>query len=311
MTPKPNVLIIVFDALRGDVRIPALQQLAKQGCTFPHALSAGTATCFSVAGMLFGGKDLLVYHQGKWKMAPQALSLAEVLRVSHETAFITGNFLLSKFEMLHRGFDYVHTPKLTGIFCPEEGAQVLEHARTWKKQVDPREPWFCYLHFFEPHAPYTTPLPDIEPPTERVAGGWTQDDMTPEEYTYLHQRYTHHAQVTVPPLLEQALTLADENTIIVVTSDHGQAFGEKGMIEHVNAHGPNIQEGVPRWDLLWQIPAVRSVPLIIVGPGISPAVDLTSVCTAWLGAYITAYLGQPPSEDDLVAEKLRDLGYIA
>jgi len=303
-----DVLIIIFDCLRHDhaLTVPALRDFMESSRWYPNTLSAGTATPQSTAGMLFGGDQLLVHDDGVWSLAPQAQSLAEVLPTEYSSGFFTGNFVLSIFSMLHRGFGHVWTPKLTGTFCPVQGAEVLSHAQAWWQETKP--PRFCYLHFFEPHPPYTTGIP-MAAPSEGVAGGYELLGMSEEEHAYLKTRAGAHAASTIPPLLEASLQMVGDETVVVVTSDHGQAFGEG----NVCAHGPNPSKLVEDLDLTWQIPAVRRVPFAIRVPGEEASRVLWPMCTSWLGKYLAPYLSIASDEDErqTIIEQLKSLGYMA
>jgi len=303
-----DILIIIFDCLRQDqaLTVPALREFMESARSYPDALSAGTGTPQAVAGILFGGDQLLAYEEGTFSLAPQARSLAEMLPTEYSSGFFTGNHMLSNFPMLHRGFGHVWMPKLTGTFCPVQGAEVFPHAQAWWQETKP--PRFCYLHFFEPHPPYTTEIPML-PPTERVAGGYEALRMSQEEYDYLKTRAAAHATSTIPPLLEGSLQMVGDETVVVVTSDHGQAFGEG----NVCAHGPNPSKLLEDLDLTWQIPAVRRVPFAIRLPGETPREVPGPTCVSWLGKYLAPHVGILTAEDErrTIIEQLQGLGYIA
>ncbi len=137
---------------------------------------------------------------------------------------------------------------------------------------DPDRPWFCYLSFDAPHPGLFVPeefenlysLDDIEdvPEVEPIPGGhregWRETewaDLTPEERRLSRLRfyalcsYADHLFGKVLNKLEE-IGEAD-NTIIVMTSDHGDMLGERGRITKYCLYDGSVR-----------------VPIILAGPGV-------------------------------------------
>src|SRR5262249_29012594 len=127
----------------------------------------------------------------------------------------------------------------------------------------------AYLHYMEPHDPYTPPVPPPAPAGMRpqIAAGWVRDaadkinwsaapPLTADEVAYLHRRYlgevTAWDQGLARPLGALDALGLSEDTIVVVTADHGEEFQEHGRL----THGSHLYEESIR------------VPLVVVGPGI-------------------------------------------
>src|SRR5262249_3466064 len=105
----------------------------------------------------------------------------------------------------------------------------------------PQKPFFAFLNYFDAHGPYLPP-----PPFNRKFGdGGPQPDLmvrrtwSPQEI----QRSIDAYDGALSYLDEQLGILLDklknqhllENTLIVVTSDHGEQFGEHGLFDHANS----------------------------------------------------------------------------
>lgn len=140
-------------------------------------------------------------------------------------------------------------------------------------------PWFAFLNYFEAHGPYLPP-----PPFEKMYMG--KPDSIVGRYWGRILRLYGPPPVPTPILAEsmdaydgaityldaqiQALLLALSdrrllsNTIVVVTSDHGELFGEHGII----SHGNNLY-----------LPVLH-VPLLIIAPGRVPAGTTISSLTS-------------------------------
>ncbi len=137
-------------------------------------------------------------------------------------------------------------------WAPEINHEFLD----WVRRDDAR-PFFAVLNYFDAHDPYRPP-----PPFDTAFGG---DGTTPSMAE--GRRYSAHdvERLTLAydasiafldhhfgALLDQLETMGIlDNTIVIVTSDHGEEFGEHGVFTHGHS--------------LYQ-PSLR-VPLVIVAPG--------------------------------------------
>jgi arylsulfatase A-like enzyme len=183
----------------------------------------------------------------------------------HTMAVTGGGYLSSKFGF-SRGFDeYIDLARSV-----DQGAKfLLENLRG---PVEAGRPVFVFLHTYEVHSPYDPPerfrqlfgdhsgavratsetLLDIQKETADV--------LTREDFEYLESLYDGEIRYTdevIGKLLASLETLGFlNNAIVVVTSDHGEEFGEHGGV----LHGGKLFE-----ELL-------HVPLIIGGAGIDRGV---------------------------------------
>jgi arylsulfatase A-like enzyme len=114
---------------------------------------------------------------------------------------------------------------------------------------DQNRPFFVFLNYFDIHDPYVPPQPyrsmfsPLEEPGGLINTYWGVDHiyvpMTPEQLQGEVDAYDG-ALVLVDQQIEQLLKgleargLAD-NTLVVIVSDHGESFGEHGLLQHTNA----------------------------------------------------------------------------
>jgi arylsulfatase A-like enzyme len=151
--------------------------------------------------------------------------------------------------------------------------QMRKEARVWAPQINEKfldwvgedegqRPYFAFLNYFDAHDPYEPPPPfDTLFSRAGVPGGVTMSEgkrYTPGEVEALIAAYDqsiayadHHLAMLLGELDSRGLL---ENTIVVVSSDHGEEFGEHGVF----THGHSMYQ-----------PALR-VPLVIAFPGKVP-----------------------------------------
>ena len=119
---------------------------------------------------------------------------------------------------------------------------VLERARAWIAEPDPR-PWFCMINMYDVHWPYVPAHESRERwvrPYEGPADGYLKrSDDYDEEHVLggrdkRHVRDLYDAEMwSLDQDVEAFLGALDlDRTAVVITSDHGEAFGEGGRWEH-------------------------------------------------------------------------------
>ena len=180
-----------------------------------------------------------VHENAGFIVGGEFLTLAEHLKAAgYATAAVVGAFPLDSRFGLDQGFDVYDDdfgPRDARKFAYGErkAGAVITRAAAWLEGR--KSPWFLWVHLFDPHHPYDPPEPFRTPYADRLYDG---------EVAY--------ADSEVGRLLE-LLNRADSegNTLVVLTSDHGEALGEHGEVTHgFLAYNPT----------LW-------VPLIVSLPG--------------------------------------------
>ncbi len=256
-----NVLLVSLDTLRarslgsyGQERrtSPRFDALAREGTLFEVAVVQSTLTPVSNMSLFtalypqrHGVTDL------KKPLDTEHIStLPEQLRrAGYATGAVTEDGLLQPALGFERGFDDYHENK-----SPEIGSTTGQIERTFQDAVrwmhDHRTlPFFLFVHTYQVHAPYTPPPP--------YRGGLGPTDSTGPAAD--RDRYEEEIQYTdawLARLWDGVRELGlDDRTILVVTSDHGEEFGEHGALDH----------GAQLYD------ETLLVPLVIRAPGLVPA----------------------------------------
>jgi arylsulfatase A-like enzyme len=305
----PAVVIVSIDTLRPDHLgcygyrrpiSPRIDAFRREAVMLREAIAAAPSTLASHASMF---TSLRVQHHGASVAAQSALrpgivTLAEVLqRAGFATASFNGGGELHRVWGLDRGFGVYESA--TDSSVSEIGQDTLagqvQLARPWLERVGPR-PFFLFLHTDEVHHPYT-PAPErlraLEPSysgnlpdrisirlLEKINSG--QRKLRPGDLEHIVAAYDAEiasADAGFGDLLDLLRGLGRyDSSIIVLTSDHGEAFGERG---EVGWHGDALYDEQIRIPLVVKLPGGQ-----VAGKTIEPqvrAIDLAPSLLSLLG----------------------------
>jgi choline-sulfatase len=265
--PQPlSVLLVTIDTLRADrlgaygdpkARTPVLDQVARQGVVFDRAYTPVPITLPAHVSIMTGLVPPAhgVRGNGSFSLGSTVPTLAEAMKASGRgTAAFVGGFPLAKRFGLGRGFDVYDDAmaKASSVnydFAERRATDVVASASRFLEGQP--GPVFVWVHLFDPHAPY-------DPPS-----AFRTDDSYRDEIA------------ATDAAVGQLLAVWDarpEPDVVVVTSDHGEAFGEHGEWSHS----------------LFVYDTTLRVPLLIRGPGFPAgghagvSVSLTDIATTIL-----------------------------
>jgi arylsulfatase A-like enzyme len=322
-----RVILVVVDTLRADALscysptrnpTPNVDRLAAESLLFTGARSPSPWTLPSVASLMTGASPLVHRTVEAGSILPASMpTLAERMSAAgyRTAAFGRATFLLPR-SRLDRGFDeYRWYPRLFPepplgsalvhrLRPPEEGHadRLTEMASEWiEEHAD--EDFFLWLHYFDVHLPYTPPF-EHRPQMEKPEGaGWTFNDLTEvrfgrrspslEQRRWIRELYEAEARYfdeQFAALLETLERLGlYEDTLIVLTSDHGEEFWEHEGFEH----GHTLYDEVIAVPLLVKLPG-RSEGRRVDGP----------VSTEDVAATILTACGLPHETGELLGSSL-------
>ncbi|HET7295391.1 MAG TPA: sulfatase [Vicinamibacteria bacterium] len=347
-TPAPStgsgisILLITIDTLRADhlgvygygrPTSPRIDALAAEGTVFDQAYTYWPKTRGSFVMMMTGRRPS---QNGYSKTHPGLVdfnpSIASVLKAAgYRTAATVDNPNVGRVHGYAKGFDaYRETWEETSLptewdrtqAISDDGVRFLASAR-------PEEPFFLWLHYVNPHAPYAPPPPwdgrfTPEPGGKRLKvvesfrGGIPKQWAIPgknrlADYVALYDGEVAAVDSEVGRVLDALHRSAvKERTLVVLTSDHGESLGE---------HGYYFDHGEDLFD-----PSLR-IPLVVVAPGaargrrsdlLASTLDLmptlldaaqVSYPPDLAGASLMAAVrgGAPPARDMLFAQNERHL----
>ncbi len=245
---------------------PELATWARQSAiVFENAVASAPWTLPSHVSMLSGLDADRHGVNHRLPMPAEIRSLPEVLRAAgYRTLAITGGGWMHPRYGFGQGFDrYRYWPPKTAK--DDELRLGVARAVEWLEEP-PTEPFFLFLHTFEAHSPHRRREPFYTAlggagetadsravVTERSSAPSATGYLVSKTFLWHHEgeglstvarddlqevvdRYDSgvaHADAQLGRLLQrlQELALA-ESTLVVVTSDHGEAFGEKGLDSH-------------------------------------------------------------------------------
>ncbi len=325
--PTRHIILISVDTLRPDhlgcygydrETSPRLDRLAREGAFFRAAVSTSSWTLPAHMSMLTGLLPVVHGVQKRHKALDPARPLVqEMLRdAGFRTAgFVSGAFVDERYGFA-RGFEtytnfweseedlFDGVPKdadLEGFLAQLQdqadraanrnitGPDVVRAASAWLAE-HANEPFFLFVHLWEPHYDYIPPPPfDTRFVPEGFAGalsmegyfenGAVRAGMDTADLAYVISQYDGEiafADSLVGEILDALgrLGIADE-TLVLVTSDHGEEFFEHGRKGHrTTLYDESIL-----------------VPFIVKGPGVRPAperidrqVSLIDIAPTLLGA---------------------------
>lgn len=290
--PAPDVLLVTIDTLRADHlsaygygrhTSPTLDRLAEDGALFEVAYAATPATTPSHATLLTSLYPLAhgVLRNGIALRADVATLPSLLATAGYRTAAFVSSYPVSREFGLARGFahfdDHLTDPGLHPPVQKEDGehdfARLGEHtvsaALAWRASAPRDVPSFVWVHLFDPHAPYAAPAP--------YDGAFRRDHATLQEQRIdAYDGEILYADAQLDRLLRGYAHDDDRRGLLtIVTSDHGEAFGERGW----QGHNRSVFEEEVRIPLVVHWPGV-------VSPGrrIAEAVHLIDVLPTVLAA---------------------------
>jgi arylsulfatase A-like enzyme len=272
----PVVVLLTVDAVRADViddpkraaALPILTQLKRSGVYFPRATSPGSQTSVSLttafSGRYFSQLFWRLHGVGASRFAYAARDpsprFPEIL-TAHGVRTMSAcslNFLAGDFGIA-RGFAEEDMVALGRNHAPAK--PVVDALLRQLNGIEADQPAFLFAHLTEPHEPY-----------DRGNAALTKAGKNLAELSAF-ERYV--AEITVADaeigrVLRVLTTRFADRGVLIVTSDHGEAFGEHGTWHHTKT----LYEELLRVPLIVRAPGLRSrrveqhVGLVDLGPTI-------------------------------------------
>lgn len=320
-----NIVLITIDTLRADhlscygyerKTSPNIDKIAQNGFMFKNAMAPSSWTAPSVAslctslypishGMVHGIADTINNQE---ILSDNITTLAELVKArGYRTFGVVSNSHLDKKFGFGKGFDFFKClPFLPASF-------VHETIDSWAETIKKSDKYFLWVHYFDPHWPYW-PYQPREPWLDKYLAEMQDRDIDykrslikkilsgkhhavaplltqnhPRALFLLKALYDseiNHVDSYVGTLIEQFNL--NTNTLIIITSDHGDEFLEHGSI----GHGGNLYRETIH------IPLIIKLPERTDGTIIEKLVNLVDIMPS------IAFLLDSPSEEQTVGRSL-------
>ena len=274
-SPK-SIVLISLDTVRADrlsvyggrAQTSNLQKMANEGLVCTQAVTHFPETALSHWSMMSGVMPLVHGNvPGNGGSIYKGPTLAEITKEhGYQTAaFIGGVTLTNAASGLSRGFGvYDDQFSFSQEDMSRKGSEVTNRAVNWiKKQQKQQKNYFAFVHYFDAHFPYTPPKPwdtKYDPDysgkidgSDKILAPFRDGEKHPSKRDLEHVLALYDGEIsaldaTIAPLLN----ILDADTIVAVTSDHGESF----------EHGYYFNHRAGLWD------SIMHIPLLIKGPGI-------------------------------------------
>ena len=280
--PPRHVLLITIDTLRADRlgiygfprgTTPHLDRWFRDSALIESAYSTTAYTPPSIVSMLTGelpqSHGVRAFHQ----LAPDDLRLLpQMLPAEYQSAAVVSNAMLAR-ESIGIGDrfdwydDYVDEKQDGRGVYERRASRTTAAALRWlRDDRDPDRPVFLWVHYMDPHTPYTSPadwvrtyhhegsVPIEEDRVKKMI--WKRGMRDGLEFVDLYETEIRYLDRHVGHLLEAfEAILGIEGALVVLTADHGEA-----MMEHEKwfGHSYHVYDEITR------------VPFAVRGPGVAP-----------------------------------------
>lgn len=267
-----NVVLLSVDTLAAG-HLPAYgyehdtapfmtSRFAEDGTVFEHCVAAATATSASHMAIFTGEQPSVNgVMAGLESLPPWLNTVTEKIRAATiDTAAVTEAGWLGVPHGFGRGFNVYAENESVDLMAPSgQVDETFGRAKRWLA-LNRDKRFFLFLHTFQVHGPYAPP---------EAYRGLFHDAPKSIAATAPHERerraYDQEIRYTDDQIEELFAVLEDlgidDQTVFILTSDHGEAFGQNGWV----SHGGHIHE------------PVTHVPLMLTGPGVPAGERITEM----------------------------------
>jgi arylsulfatase A-like enzyme len=277
--PK-NVLLITLDTTRADYigcygagagATPNLDALAKEGTRFDLAMATASVTPVAHAAILTGLDNSehglrVLYAHGGYRLPKGVPTLATVLKErGFRTLAVHSAFPVAAFFGFKKGFDVFESLEAemrVGVKSPNQASWDVTRFQRRSDETTAiverhlgaaSEPFFLWIHYWDPHDWVRLPPDEYLPPEQRDASG---NPVRPNKELYAAEiRYMDSQLGRLFDALRKKGVWDD--TLVVVIADHGQGLFDHGWAAHRLLYQEQIR--VP---LIVRVPGATQAPAV-------------------------------------------------
>ncbi len=259
----PSVVLISIDTIRADRlgcygydldTTPCLDSLATAAVRFADVVVPMSHTLPAHASLLSGlepGSHGVLMNG--WDLPPGTVTLAEVLKNrGYLTAAFVGSVVLDRARGLARGFDLYDDA--LGAESSRLAQDVRTAAQEWLEK-NGHQKFFLFIHFWDPHSPYDPPAPLDTMFQRPLAAAPPVPQDSRFGHANLRESLPGLAEPELPAAIRREIAAYDgevryvdqeigllldalqrpglwDETLVIVTGDHGEGLGERGWWGH-------------------------------------------------------------------------------
>jgi len=262
---RPSILLVTLDTTRPDHlsiydyarrTTPGLDRLSRDSVVYTRMWSVSSWTLPSHASLFTGlfpaahGAHFDVEGSSgigglrAGALDDRFMTVAELLgEHGYQTAAVVGGPWLKRVFGLMQGFASVDDD--VNSLAGRRGDEISDAALAWLESTSPDAPVFLFLNYFDPHAPYDPPpgFDDYPRAKEKFRAGlrWNtavagKGTFSKDERQIMIDRYDGEIRAMdhqISRVLEAFLSRpGGETSLVVITGDHGESFGEGGRWLH-------------------------------------------------------------------------------
>lgn len=285
---EPNIILLIVDAWRADslgcynknsTLTPNIDEFAKNAVLFKNAVAQSPNTMNSAPSIFCSVYPSdHGYINYRWRLPTRFKSMAELLKKKgYQTFGISTNPHVSSRQGLARGFDiFIEETRWRDTNCDEVNSKFIKWLdnKRYKK-------FFAMLWYIDPHNPYDPPIEY----TEKYIGKGEErkhvsgraklktmvdtSDFTPTEKSVSKKLYMGEVNFfdtefhkLISYLKQRGLM---KNSIIILTSDHGESFWERKdfLGQAINGHGTSLYEEQIKIPLIILLPNQKNGKIIL------------------------------------------------
>lgn len=238
---KYNILIIVADGFRHDMLssevTPFLYEFANKHIFFENHFSGGNGTRFGIFTLIYGLFGNLWHNFLTARQSPVLLDTLQKLNydfiILSSTRLSYPEFRSTAFIKLYNHIFDTHTE----VFAYKRDKILVEKFKNFLNKN--KKPFFGFIFFNSSHQFYQYPI-EYEKFKPVITGEFNyMKNMTPETMEKLKNRYKN-SLFYIDTLIKEVISSLKKNnklddTIIVITGDHGEEFMENGFFSHTSA----------------------------------------------------------------------------
>ncbi len=352
------MILIVCDTLRADrlgcygserAATPRLDALAAGGVRFANAYSQSSKTMPSMAALMSGRPvdEIGVGRGNRFHLAERVETLAErISTAGHPTAAVVSNPVLRLSNVrdietrgIAQGFDVYDDAMSKNERAPDvierTGPETTAAALRWVDEScgSGRDDFFLWVHYIDPHGPYTAPAPWLNAtkasnaefehaadlPVGRFGSGHRElplyqvidDERSPKVYVERYEAEVAFVDDAIGQLIDGLASrgLLDD-ALVVFTSDHGESLGEQ---DWWFSHGYTLHASNIHIPLILRMPSGHGTP---AGSVVETTVQHLDVASTILDAFglradddpRLSFLRGLPAGDGVAIQQMGELG---